>query len=480
MIMRDLTRTIALLAGSLAIVSPTLADPDPTVPIARDMELVGSHPLQARSAYQPHPHRYPAGRYVVFVGHHDGEMLNSQTGETERNGTSVVDVTDPANPVYLKHIPGVAGAQMAAACNGRDMPGGDPGKIYLLRSNGNLEHQVWDVTYPSEPHLISTPQTDLKATHRNWWQCNTGIAYLVSDLRPFGWTTHRGLQLFDLNDPAEPKFIRNFALPGMAPGGQGYPSGTNGIHEATVSPDGSKVYLPYGTGANGVIQIVDNEKLVKGDPSLDDPYAETASNMLYPQIGRVDMPEHWGAHTIIPLGRMPIHYDRKFQIGATREILVSVSESRANECLEAHHAVTILDFSDGVHPWPISTYRLRDESIDFCSRGGRFGAHNINPRYYEPFYPGFVIVAYFNAGARVVDVRDPFHPEEIASYIPAITDNTAPRCILVNGEERCKTAIQTNLVEADDRGLIYLSDRANTGLHIVRLTGAAKAAVEGP
>jgi hypothetical protein len=460
--------------GALSIVLPLFASADVGVATARDMELVGSHPLQARSAYQPHPHRYPDGRYVVFVGHHEGEAVNPLTGNIEQNGTSVVDVTDPGNPVYLKHIPGVAGAQMAAACNGADLPGGDPDKVYLLRSNGSLEHQVWDVTYPAEPQLISTPQTGLEATHRNWWQCNTGIAYLVSDLRQFGWTTHRGLQVFDLTEPSEPRHIRNFALPGMAPGGGGDPSGTNGIHEATVSADGSKVYLPYGTGANGVIQIVDNKKLLNGDPSLDDPFEETAVNMLYPQLGRIDMPEHWGAHTIISLGRIPIRYDRKFRIGATREILVSVSESRANECLEAHHAVTVLDYSDGIHPWPISTYRVRDESIDFCARGGRFGAHNINPRYHEPFYPGFIIVAYFNAGARIVDVRDPFHPEEIAYYIPAVTDNTAPRCVLVNGEERCKTAIQTNLVETDDRGLIYLSDRANTGLHIVKLSGAAK------
>jgi hypothetical protein len=28
-------------------------------------------------------------------------------------------------------------------------------------------------------------------------------------------------------------------------------------------------------------------------------------------------------------------------------------------------------------------------------------------------------------------------------------------------------------VEADERGFVYLADRANTGLHIVRLTGEA-------
>jgi len=53
-------------------------------------------------------------------------MSNSQTGEVEENGTSIVDMTDPGNPVYLEHIPGVEGAQLAQACNGADLSNGDP------------------------------------------------------------------------------------------------------------------------------------------------------------------------------------------------------------------------------------------------------------------------------------------------------------------------------------------------------------------
>lgn len=468
---------IAVAALSIGGPLPTLAQSG--APLSKDLRLVGSHPLQARSAYQVHPHRYPDGRYILFIGHHSGEMPDPQTGEVVENGTSIVDVTDPTNPVYLKHVPGVEGAQMAQACNGADLPGGNPEMVYLLRSNGNLEHQIWDVTDPANPVLLSTPQTGLDATHRNWWQCDTGIAYLVSDLRPFGWSTYRGLQVFDLSDPARPVLIRNFALPGMQPGGQGDYYGPNGIHEATVSEDGSKIYLAFGTGAKGVIQILDNRKLLNGDPSLEDPYAETFSNLLYPQLGRLDMPVHWGAHTVFSLGRIPVHYDRHFEIGASRDIIVVASESLANECREAHHGVSILDFTDGAHPYPIATYRLRDMSINFCERGGRFGTHNVNSTYHEPFYPGFIVVAYFNAGVRVVDVRDPFHPTEIAYYIPAVTKNTAPRCVTVDSNERCQTTIQTNIVEVDDRGLIYLSDRANTGVHIVELTGAAEALVEG-
>jgi hypothetical protein len=45
----------------------------------------------------------------------------------------------------------------------------------------------------------------------------------------------------------------------------------------------------------------------------------------------------------------------------------------------------------------------------------------------------------------------------------------------IDGKDRCKTAIQTNNVETDERGYIYIVDRANTGMHILELTGPARA-----
>jgi hypothetical protein len=69
----------------------------------------------------------------------------------------------------------------------------------------------------------------------------------------------------------------------------------------------------------------------------------------------------------------------------------------------------------------------------------------------------------------------PTTPKEVAYYIPAITNKTDKRCVPnPAGGESCKVAIQTNNVEVDDRGLIYIVDRANTGMHILELTGAAR------
>ena len=48
------------------------------------------------------------------------------------------------------------------------------------------------------------------------------------------------------------------------------------------------------------------------------------------------------------------------------------------------------------------------------------------------------------------------------------------------GAKRCKVAIQTNNVEVDDRGFIYIVDRANTGLHILELTGPARQIAQDP
>ena len=55
-------------------------------------------------------------------------------------------------------------------------------------------------------------------THKNYWECETGIAYIVS--RPKGWRA-RIVEVFDLSDPSNPVKIRDFGLPGQQPGATG-------------------------------------------------------------------------------------------------------------------------------------------------------------------------------------------------------------------------------------------------------------------
>ena len=95
-----------------------------------------------------------------------------------------------------------------------------------------------------------------------------------------------------------------------------------------------------------------------------------------------------------------------------------------------------------------------------------------------PFYGKLMVVSWFNAGARVIDIRDPFNMTEVAYYITRHdrTDGRALRYHRRRGD--LLVGDQTNNVEVDDRGLIYLADRADTGLHIVELTGPAAAPID--
>jgi hypothetical protein len=85
-----------------------------------------------------------------------------------------------------------------------------------------------------------------------------------------------------------------------------------------------------------------------------------------------------------------------------------------------------------------------------------------------------LFVAHFNAGLRAVDIRDPYRPREIGFYIPAVTGKTDKRCVGAGADQHCKVAIQTNNVEVDERGYVYAVDRANTGMHILELSGPAR------
>jgi hypothetical protein len=440
----------------------------------KNLELVGFDDLQARSAYQPLIEFNPfARRWIAYVGHHAGTAANPLTGEEEPNGTSIIDVTDPRRPRYLVHIPGApgtgegGGCQMVRVVRGSDLPKGDPRTVYMLRTRNagppeGSSHQIFNVTNPARPTLLNEVVGGLNDTHKSWWEPKSGIAFLVSGVP--GWRAERMTQVFDLSDPTKPVHIRDYGLVGQEPGSTG-PVPTD-LHGPISVPERNRVYFAHGTSANGIFQIVDREKLLTG------PAQPTPENLLFPQIARVDLSSQWGAHTTFPVLDMVVPEEADFPTGGRRDIVVIVNESTDDECTESvQQMVFLCDITNEATPQIISNYHVPEESGDFCSRGGRFGAHSSNENMTPIYYKKVVFVSWFNAGVRAVDIRNPFEPKEAGFYIPEITENTDPRCITVNGQERCKTAIQTNNVEVDNRGYIYIVDRANTGMHVLRPTG---------
>jgi hypothetical protein len=151
----------------------------------------------------------------------------------------------------------------------------------------------------------------------------------------------------------------------------------------------------------------------------------------------------------------------------------------------APHLAFLLDITQEQTPWPLSTFRVQETQGDYCGRGGRFGAHSSAESFYPPYYGKIAVFAWFNAGVRIWDIRDPFAVHEVGFFVPPANKFTVPTCANAETREggefgtetatsKCKSVGVINNVEIDDRGLIYGADRAGGGLHILRLTGYAK------
>jgi hypothetical protein len=460
-----------IFAAAALAQAPKVGDP----PEAQNMRLVGYNDLQARSAYQPTVHKQ-GERYIAYIGHHGGtpdvpKPINKLTGQAEFNGTSIIDVTDPANPKYLKHIPGLegtyedGGAQMVRVCDGKGLAKADASKTYMLRVFGGRAHEIWDTTDPANPALVSRIGGDLKDTHKNWWECDTGIAYLVSGAA--GWRTRRMTQIYDLSDPAKPVHIRDFGIPGQEPGTAGeVPTELHG--GISTGPQGNRVYFGYGTNKGGILQILDRKKLLEG------PKEPTPENLRDPVIAQFQMSPLVGAHTVYPLGKIKIPEFSGDKFGAERDMIMIVDESLVNECGtgETRQMVWFVDAT--VEKYPMVVSNFTPPAGNFCERGGRFGAHSSNESMAPVFRGKLAFITWFNAGVRAIDIRNPYRPREAGFFIPSITEATDKRCVKVDGKDQCKIAIQSNNIETDDRGYIYVVDRANTGMHILEVTGEAR------
>ena len=275
-------------------------------------------------------------------------------------------------------------------------------------------------------------------------------------------------QVYDLSDPAKPAHIRDFGITGQEPGAtvQAIPTELHG--GISTGPRGNRIYFGYGTNKGGVLQIVDREKLING------PKEPTPDNLRHPVIGELQMSPLVGAHTVFPLGKMRVPEFARDKAGAERDFVMIVDESLVNECQQAEtrQIVWFVDATIEKQPMVVSNYT--PAAGNFCERGGRFGAHSSNESMAPVFRGKLAFVTWFNAGVRAIDIRNPYRPREVGYFIPAITEATDKRCVKVDGQDRCKIAIQSNNVETDDRGYVYVVYRANTGLHILEVTGEAR------
>ena len=166
------------------------------------------------------------------------------------------------------------------------------------------------------------------------------------------------------------------------------------------------------------------------------------------QVSRLDYhpPLPGFTHTVLPL--------------PGRGLAVVTDEAILDRCEDHPKKLWIMDVSHETNPVPLSTAPMPPAS-EFCDRGGRFGAHNVHEN--DPVPTSWrseetVVGAFFNAGVRAFDVRDPFQPRELGFFVPPPPPGSPAG------------AVQINDVYVDERGVIYAVDRHTGGLYITEPT----------
>jgi len=278
--------------------------------------------------------------------------------------------------------------------------------------------QLWDIADRSAPKLIHHEKTFGFGVHR--FDADADYAYISTEMAGY---IGNILVIYDIRDPAKPTEVSRWSIPGQHLAGGETPTWTgygHRLHHAMRV--GDELWAAYWHAGFRVLDVSDI-----ATPTL------VAEHDYHPPF-----PEP--THTIMPL---PDLIDG-------RRIAIGVDEEHAHTRGRLHGFMWVFDVTDYANIQALSAFDVSELDSPW-SRIGRFGAH----QYREKMDGTLVYLTWFSGGLRVVDVADPFHPNEVAHFIPEPT----------NGNE----SPQSNDVDVDDRGLIYLLDR-NNGLDILEMT----------
>jgi hypothetical protein len=344
---------------------------------------------------------------TLFVGH----MRNPF-------GTSIYDVADPRRPALLAQIAMPEGwhshkvrvANDIMIVNHERLGQGTP------EFGGGLG--IYDVSKPAQPKLITKWMTAGKGVHR--YSFDGRYAYISPTAEGY---VGNIVMILDLADPARPEEVGRWWIPGQwAAGGEEYP-----WHDYTPPRChhplrlGERLYVSYWHHGLFILDISDLSR-----PKL---VAEGVKSRAFPHP----------THTCLPVP----------QTLKGRRVMVVADEDVAKLEPSPPSFTWIYDITDERNPIPISTWQVEGVHGDGSPQPAMTGCHQPSERFTGTIIP----FAWFAQGLRLVDIADPFHPKEVAHYVP-----DAPA-----GFER----LSSNDVTIDGRGLVYLLDRQR-GIHIVQ------------
>lgn len=436
----------SLLAAAL-IAGTALADEIPAGWTARNMNAVGY------TALGDHPGAFKLAIKKV------NERWYLYTAHSGAIGLSIVDVTDAANPKFVKFIPGpagTAGPQVTLHDNllvwglskpfTLEMTSGQTGprqRVIEPASPKDKPYEegakLYDISDPVNPKLLSHWEGGATGTHRNGYPGGR-YAYMTSTAPGFSGNI---LIIVDVSDPAKPKEAGRWWYPGQKDGETATGPFASFHGPVNVSPDGKTATIGYTPSVlNLDISDVAHPKMI-GEVQMSPPFAEVGTQSV---------------HSVLPL------WDRK--------LIFANSESMKVECKEGLQWGGLFDNQNPAKPVLISMLPIPVPTADapfkdFCTKGGRFGPHNTNQEIHLPDVekPGNLIyLTYFNAGLRVFDIENPRLPTETGWFVPP---NPAKPMRAQGG---FLTVNQTQDVLVDTRGNIYITDSA-WGIWVARYSG---------
>jgi hypothetical protein len=362
-----------------------------------------------------------AGKYA-YVGH----ITNK-----ERLGTSILDISDPRKPRLLSqlhlgdgdshsHKARVAGDLMIVNVE-QNM-----GKLGRRAENFSSEQdsyseggfKLYDVSNPDKPRLIKHHRTHGRGVHR--FDMDERYAYISTEMEGY---VGNILVIYDIRDPARPQEVSRWWMPGQHLAGGEKPTWVgrrNRLHHALRF--GDELWAGCWHAGVRVIDVSDiRAPRTIGEYNYHPPFPEPSHTFM-------PVPERIGG--------------RRIAVAIDEEDHAHSAEEMQRRRGRPHGCLWVLDVTDLKKIQPLSIFEVSELDSPWSRAApGRFGAH----QFQEHMEGTLVYCAWFAGGLRVVDIADPAAPQEVGHFIPEPAAG--------------KVAPQTNDVDVDERGLVYIGDR---------------------
>ena len=366
------------------------------------------------------------GRRVLWLAHESAPKNFTAVDVTEPRAPRVIVQTDLPHRAMRSNSLEVCGDLMAVAYQVA-VPGAKPAGF-----------ELFDISEPERPRSIGffdASGQHSRGCHVLWFVDGKTVHMACADpeLKPRDPKDDQIYRIIDVANPSRPTALGRWYLPGTMDGDEAPPperlpaqfdAGFR-AHNTNVYPE--RCYLGYLDGGMMVLDISQPSR-----PQLISRWSNSP-------------PYNGFTHTVLPL--------------FGRELLVVTDEAIQNDGADWPKLVWLLDARDERNLVSIGTLPVSGVK-PLLHKGGRCGAHNVHENRPGPGTwrsEDIVLGAFFNAGVRAYDVRDPFAPREIAYYVPPTPDGSP-----------VPTA-QINDVFVDDRGIVFAVDRHAGGLYCLEL-----------